>query len=241
MPASSSAPKVSEQRLEREEPNCCRGSTQNVSNALKRLGDPRPIRRPRCSRDTRAPAYAPIHVMAHQRAALGEHLKDMPARPFHRVEHLIHEVVSGISLWNRSLIELTKTRRGLRHVSGCSSLCGRSVRSNPCSNGCPVYAAEALGEAFGVAVVAAGLRLRAAASPDSRLRRSTRWRLGRHGHDCINSPGVRSRRISKADSELVTGPHLPARRRIRPTSSRNRRTLPRVWRCSWSRPESARR
>ncbi len=40
---------------------------------------------------------------------------------------------SGTPLWNRSLIELTNTRRGFRQCSGTSRRSGHSRRSKPCS------------------------------------------------------------------------------------------------------------
>lgn len=44
---------------------------------------------------------------------------------------------SGTSLWNKSLIELVKTRRGRFQCKGCSSLSGRSVTSKPFSKWWP--------------------------------------------------------------------------------------------------------
>ena len=51
----------------------------------------------------------------------------------------------------------------------------------------------------------------------------------------------RARRRGRDEPGLKDSAAPGAARRIRPTSSRNRRTLPRVRRCPWSRPESARR
>ncbi|MDF5755787.1 hypothetical protein [Spongiactinospora sp. TRM90649] len=42
--------------------------------------------------------------------------------------------LSGTASWNRSLMELTKIRRGLRHLSGWSSRSGCSVTSKPYGN-----------------------------------------------------------------------------------------------------------
>src|SRR5262249_32781110 len=44
---------------------------------------------------------------------------------------------SSTSLWNRSLIELTKIILGSLHRRASQSLYGPSLRSKPCSNGCP--------------------------------------------------------------------------------------------------------
>ena len=44
---------------------------------------------------------------------------------------------AGTDSWNKSLMELTKIRRGRRHDSGWSSFSGTRRRSKPCSNGCP--------------------------------------------------------------------------------------------------------
>ena len=44
----------------------------------------------------------------------------------------------GMSLWNRSLIELTKMSCGRRQCLGCSRRSGRSVRSKPVSKGLPL-------------------------------------------------------------------------------------------------------
>ncbi len=41
--------------------------------------------------------------------------------------------ISGTPSWKRSLIELTKIRRGRFHDNGSSSFSGTSRRSNPCS------------------------------------------------------------------------------------------------------------
>ena len=61
---------------------------------------------------------------------------------------------SGMSSWKRSLIELTKIVRG-RPIAVASSRSGQSLRSNPCSYGCPGDAAPALGERLRVAMGAA--------------------------------------------------------------------------------------
>ena len=84
----------------------------------------------------------------------------------------------GISLWNRSLIEFTKTRRGRRHPAA-AQLVGLSVRSKPFSNGWSARRGN-VGEALGIAVVAAAADLGAA--PDGVPRRVGPLDRGLGGH-----------------------------------------------------------
>ena len=59
-------------------------------------------------------------------------------------------------------MEFTKIMRGRFHVSGWERRSGRSVRSNPCSKGCPGTPRKRLGEALSVTVVTAPRDLGAA-------------------------------------------------------------------------------
>ena len=69
---------------------------------------------------------------------------------------------SGTSAWNRSDIELTKIRRGFRHVQRQLEALRPEAQVEALLVGMAGHAAEALGERERVAVVAAGRDLGAA-------------------------------------------------------------------------------
>jgi hypothetical protein len=148
-----------EQRLERDEA-CVGVDLLQVLDPARERGVLDRDSEPDVARDR--PALIPVpDIVAHERAALGQHLVDMPVRLLHRIEHLVDELTVDVLVEQvahrvhedhpRLLPErgLFQSRRPERQVE--SLLVGMSWNAPP-----------TLSEAFGVAVVTARTDLGAA-------------------------------------------------------------------------------
>jgi len=107
------------------------------------ISDQRRVTPPAREQEHCAPEFFAAYQRPHPSMPFRQHLKGVHRCACHHREHLGDELV-GISLWNRSDMELTKTLRGFRQPHGLFSRSGCNVtvsnEPGPLNRSCIVFA-----------------------------------------------------------------------------------------------------